>query len=85
MHDLHLANKIYQIVLEQAKNHNFKQVTKIKIELGGVIEHGEKINPYNLRFNIKAFDRGGLLNLAGIEIVRRKGDDYWKLVEITGS
>lgn len=84
MHDLHLANKIYQLVLDEAKKNRLKKVTKIIIELGSVIEHGEDINPDNLKFNIQALARKSIVADAAIEIKKNKAKIFWKLVAIEG-
>ena len=53
MHDLHAADKILKVVLDKAAEKNLMRVDKILIELGSIIEHGDEINPDNLKFNIK--------------------------------
>jgi len=78
MHDFHLANQIVKIAKEHAAKNNLSQITKIVIELGEIIEHGESILPANLEYNIKL-----LLPVEAIEITTIPGDN-WKLVSIEG-
>ena len=77
MHDFHLSNQIIKIAKEYAEKNNLSQITKIVIELGEIIEHGESISPENLRYNIN------LLMPCQVKIKRIKGDK-WKLVSIEG-
>lgn len=83
MHDLHEANKIIKLVLEKAKENNFKKVGKIVLELGQIIEHGQTITPENLRFNLEMLSKETIAKDADIVISDSK-NDYWKLVEIEG-
>jgi len=83
MHDLHAADKIIKLVLDQAAESRLSRVTKIVIELGSVVEHGQEINPDNLLFNMKLLAKNTLAKDAVIEI--KKADNLtWKLVEIEG-
>lgn len=83
MHDLHEADRILKMVLEHAGQNGLKKVTKIKIGLGGVIEHGSEINPENLKFNIGVLAKGTAAE--GAEISVEKIDaDTWELQEIEG-
>lgn len=81
MHDLHEANRIVKLVLEQASKNKLARVKKIVIELGDVVEHGQVINPNNLIFNIKLLTQNTLAHGAQIVIKRSKGK-FWKLKEI---
>jgi len=83
MHDLHEANKIAKLVKEYAKKNNIKKVSKILIELGQIIEHGEEINPDNLRFNLKMFCEDILTGNAKI-IINMVKSNGWNLKEIEG-
>ncbi len=78
MHDFHLANEIMNIAKEYAQKNNLTRISKVKIELGDIIEHGENISPENLKYNIN------LLIPCDIEIKKIKGDT-WKLVSIEGN
>ncbi len=78
MHDFHLADQIVKIVKEYARQNNLSKITKIVIELGDIIEHGEGIAPANLEYNIKL-----LMPVEKIKIKKIKGDS-WKLVSIDG-
>jgi len=77
MHDFHLADQIVKIAKEHAQKHNLAKITKIVLELGDIIEHGEGITPENLKHNIN------LLLPCKVEIRRIKGDS-WRLVSIDG-
>ena len=52
MHDWHLANEIKKIVLDYANKNNLKNVRKIELELGSIIEHNEEISSENLIHNL---------------------------------
>lgn len=83
MHDLHAANKIVENILEYAQKNKLKKVTKIKIGLGKIAEHGETISASNLRHNIKLLSKGTILAGAKIEISQISGP-YVKIKEIEG-
>ena len=76
MHDLHAADKILKIVLQEAKKNKLKKISKIKIELGEIVEHGQRIMPENLRFNIKMLAKGSPAENAEIEIKGIKGRQF---------
>lgn len=83
MHDLHEADKILKVILEKAEERKLSKVTKAKIKLGEIIEHGETISPENLAFNIKMLAKGTPAD--GLEVVVEKsGGNFWELVEIEG-
>jgi len=84
MHDLHLADQILKISLEYAQKNGLKKITSIKIELGDIVEHGERITPENLRFNFNLLSKNTLAQGAELLIVPVKGE-LWRLVEIKGS
>lgn len=81
MHDWHLANEIVKIVLDYAEKNGFKNITKIQIELGNILEHGEYISSENLIHNFKLLAEKTIARNAKIKIRKIKGDD-WKLVSI---
>jgi len=83
MHDLHAADRILKLVLEYAKKNNLKKITKISVELGTVVEHGEEINPDNLQFNLKMLSEKTIAEGAEIEIGKIEGET-WNLKEIEG-
>lgn len=85
MHDLHLANKIFNLILEQVKKNNLKKVCLVTIELGTIVEHGEIINSENLVFLLKNFSRGTIASNAEFKIKKVVGDNFWKLEEIVGN
>jgi len=73
MHDLHIADKILKLVLEEGQKNNLKKITKIVVELGEFVEHGSQITPGNLKFNIKILARGSIAENAKIIINSIKG------------
>lgn len=83
MHDLHVADKITKLAIEYGKKNNFKKITKINVELGTVVEHGEEINPDNLVFNINLLTKDTMAEGAEIIIGKIKGES-WNLKEIEG-
>jgi len=83
MHDLHAADKILKLVLEEANKNNLLKVKKIIIELGSIVEHGDEINPENLKFNLTMLAKNTPAKDAEIIIKKVKGTT-WKLVEIEG-
>ena len=83
MHDLHAADQILKLALDQANENNILQVKRIVIELGSILEHGEEINPDNLEFNLKLLAKNTPADKAEIVIKKIKGFN-WRLVEIEG-
>lgn len=83
MHDLHAADKILKLALEKAAENKLQKVTRIVVELGKALEHGQKILPENLEFNLRELARGTAA--AGVLVeIRKMGNVNWKLVEIEG-
>jgi Zn finger protein HypA/HybF involved in hydrogenase expression len=83
MHDLHAADKILALALAEAKKNKIKNIKKIVVELGSVIEHGAEILPENIKFNIVALARDTMA--AGVQVeVRQSLGTQVKLVEIEG-
>ncbi|HRY52729.1 MAG TPA: hypothetical protein P5089_02650 [Candidatus Portnoybacteria bacterium] len=78
MHDFHLADQIVKLAKEYAAKNNLAKITKIVLELGDIIEHGEGIKPANLEYNIKL-----LMPIEKVEIKKIEGDS-WKLVSLDG-
>ncbi|MBU3901587.1 hydrogenase maturation nickel metallochaperone HypA [Patescibacteria group bacterium] len=78
MHDFHLADQIVKIAKEHAAKNNLAKVSKIVLELGEIVEHGEGITPENLEYNIKL-----LMPVEKVKIKKVKGGS-WKLVSIDG-
>ena len=83
MHDLHVADKIQKLVLENAKTNNLSKVTNIEINLGYVEEHGADILPDNLDFNLKMLLKGSVGENATI-IINKTDSNTWELVSISG-
>ena len=83
MHDFYLAQEILKTVLEYANKNGFKNVSKVKIELGSLVEHGEEILPENLIYNFKLLAEKTIAKDAELEIKKIKGEN-WKLLDIEG-
>ena len=83
MHDFHLANEILKTVLEYAEKNGFKNVSKVRIELGSIIEHDEEISPENLIYNFKLLAEKTIARDAKLEINKIRGDS-WRLLDIEG-
>ena len=83
MHDIHEADKILKLVLENAHQNNLKKVTQINIKLGSVIEHGADITAENLEFNLKMLSRNSIADNAKINIEKVDGNS-WELISIHG-
>lgn len=83
MHDLHAADKVIKLVLEGAKANKLKDVKKIVINLGTVIEHGAEILPANLEFNIKMLAKNSIAEGLQVDIKKVAGSDI-VLKEIEG-
>ncbi len=79
VHDFHLADQIVKIAKEHARRNCLGKITKIMLELGNIIEHGEGIMPVNLEYNIKLL----LPEVEKVKIKKVKGDK-WKLISING-
>ncbi len=77
MHDFHLAEQIVKIAKEYAEKNNLKEIKKISLELGSILEHGENIQPENLKYNINL-----ILPNTDIDIKKIKGN-IWKLCTIS--
>lgn len=83
VHDWHLANEILKTVLDYANKNGFKNVSKIELELGSIIEHGEEILPENLIHNFRLLAEKTIARKAKLKIKRGK-EDRWKLISIEG-
>ncbi|MFH1129504.1 MAG: hypothetical protein V1686_02095 [Patescibacteria group bacterium] len=99
MHDMHLAQQIIKIVLEYAEKNNFKNIKKIELELGSILDlpatpehahacdggrgHDEIISPENLIFNFNLLSKNTIAQSAEINIKSVTGDS-WKLISIEG-
>ena len=83
MHDLHVADKVFKLAMKEAKENKLKELKKIELELGSVIEHGDEINDSNLVFNIGMLSEGTMAN--GVKVtVKRVPGNSWKLISISG-
>jgi Zn finger protein HypA/HybF involved in hydrogenase expression len=83
MHDLHLADKILKTTLEVAKKNNLKEVVVVEINLGEVVEHGERVLPENLTFNFQLLAKDTSAEKAKLKVNSVEGDS-WELVSIEG-
>lgn len=83
MHDFHLADQIYHLIIDYAQKNDLKRVTKVVIELGSMVEHGEEILAENLVFNIKMLAPGGVADGLRVTVNKTKNNG-WILKEIEG-
>jgi len=83
MHDFHLAQQILKTVLAYGAKNGLKNITKIEMKLGSILEHGEYISSENLIHNFKLLAKKTIAKNAELEIKKIKGDE-WKLVSIEG-
>jgi len=83
MHDFHLADTIHKTIMDYALKNNLKKISKVVLELGSIIEHGQDILPENLKFNLLLLSEGGLSAGMAVIIEPIKGDS-WILREIEG-
>lgn len=83
VHDFHLANEVLKTVLEYASQNGLKNVSRVRIELGSLIEHGEEILPENLIHNFKLLAKDTIVQNAELKIKTIKGN-IWKLLDIEG-
>jgi len=83
MHDLHLANQILKIALEYARKNKLSKINSITIELGNIVEHGERILSENLIFNFKLLAKDTIAKDAKLKIIPIEGE-VWRLKEIEG-
>lgn len=83
MHDWHLANELFKTVLDYANKNGLKNISKVRLELGSIIEHGEDIIPENLRHNFKLLAEKTIAKNAKLEIKKIKGE-IWKILDIEG-
>jgi Zn finger protein HypA/HybF involved in hydrogenase expression len=81
MHDWHLANEILKTVLDYADKNGLKNVSRVELELGSIVEHGEVIKSENLIHNFKLLAEETIARNAELKIKKIKGDE-WKLVSI---
>ncbi|MBT4723131.1 hypothetical protein HN958_01640 [Candidatus Falkowbacteria bacterium] len=83
MHDFHEADKIFKLVLQNAKDNNLSKVKQININLGSVVEHGADITAENLEFNLGMLAKGTIVEGAKIKIKKIEGNS-WELISISG-
>lgn len=84
MHDLHAADKVFQIVQEAAAKNNLSKITKISLELGEIIEHGSDINTENLEYNLRILLEKTPHKNAEIEIKKVKKKNLLKVASVEG-
>jgi len=83
MHDLHVADQIFRLVLAEAEKNKLKKVAQINIEIGSVLEHGATIAPENLKFNIEMLSRGTLAEGSSV-VIESVAGSLWNLISIGG-
>lgn len=93
VHDFHLADQLLKTVLEYTIKNGLKNVSKVEIELGSIIEHDEVIKSENLTYHFKLLAKKTIAKNAELKIKKiparhckqgvagGKGDE-WKLVSI---
>ena len=81
MHDFHLVQQVLKTVLAYGAKNGLKNITKIEMKLGSILEHGEYISSENLIHNFKLLAKKTIAKNAELEIKKIKGDK-WKLVSI---
>lgn len=84
MHDLLAAQDIVKTALSEAKKKNLKKITKLVIEMGQVVDHGEAISPENLEFNINVVAKDTLAKDAQV-VIKKIDKPQVRLIEIEGS
>lgn len=83
MHDLLAAQDIVKAAILEAKKKNLKKITKLVIEIGEVIDHGEAISQENLEFNINVVSLGTIAKDAQV-VIRKINEPRVRLIEIEG-
>lgn len=83
MHDFHLAQQILKAVLDYSIKNSLKNVSKINLKLGSIVEHEEIILPENLIYNFKLLAEETIAKNAEIKIEMTTGEN-WELVSIEG-
>ncbi len=83
MHDLHLADKILKTAIENAEKNNLKKIKSVSVEIGSIVEHGEKVTPENLQVNFELLAKGTIAEGAQLMVDSREGDT-WGIKEIEG-
>lgn len=81
MHDFHLAQQILKTILEYAAKNGLKNISKVGLELGSVIEHGAEILPENLIHNFKLLSEKTIAKNAELKI-KKTARGKWKLISI---
>jgi len=89
-----VADTILKTVLEYAEKNGFKNIKKIELELGSILDppatpersdggrgHGEVISSENLIFNFKLLSKNTIAENAELKIKKIKGEN-WKLISI---
>ncbi|EKD49716.1 MAG: hypothetical protein ACD_63C00065G0003 [uncultured bacterium] len=81
MHDIHAANQILKKAIEEARRRKLTKISKIFVELGDIIEHGELISAKNLRENIIDLAKGTIADNAEV-VIKKSNSDFLRLIEI---
>ncbi len=71
-------------VLEFAAKNNLKKITAVKIKIGDILEHGEIINPENLKFNLGMLAQGTPAEDARFKIEKFDRRGEYEIAEIEG-
>ncbi len=83
MHDLHAADQILKTALDYAAKNNLKKITKLTIGLGNFEEHGQILEPDNLKFNLNLLSCNTIAQKAQI-VIEKIADRAYELKNIEG-
>lgn len=84
MHDLHLADKILKQILDFATKNNLKKIITAEIRVGDILEHGEMIDPQNLKFNLGILSHDTPAEDARFRIEKFDRRGEYEIMEIEG-
>lgn len=72
MHEMALAESMFQIIAEQARQQNYSHVTRVRLEIGAFSD----VEPEAMRFCFDAVTRDSLADGALLEIDRVPGQGW---------
>lgn len=71
MHELSMVQELFNVLKEQAKKHDVKKVTKVKLTMGEY----STVEPSHLKSCFDLLAQGSIFENAEIEIEKTSGDD----------
>ncbi|PIS42214.1 MAG: hypothetical protein COT24_04705 [Candidatus Kerfeldbacteria bacterium CG08_land_8_20_14_0_20_40_16] len=83
MHDLLAAKDILDTALDEAEKKKLNKITRLVIELGKVVDHGEAISRENLEFNLRLVAKGTIAENAQL-VIKKISESSVRLREIEG-